>query len=114
MKIKHLLRFLLVGAVLYLGFVYLDGVVLVESPYGTIFSFVSVFAVFAIIEVLIYPIMKILILPLRLVTFGLATAALSVNLVYAIAWLHPFFEVASFWYALLLGVAFGIVRFLTK
>lgn len=114
MKFKYLLRLVLVAVVLYVSVVYLDGIVLTDTSYGIIPSFILLFAVFAVIEVILYPIMKMLILPLRLITFGLASAVLSVNLVYVVAWLHPFFTVSSFWHALLVGIGLGIVRFLTR
>ena len=114
MKWKYVLRVMLIGAVLYLSIVYLDGITLLPINYGIIPSFLLLFGIFAVIEVLIYPIMKILILPLRLITFGFASAVLSVNLVYVIAWLYPFLEITSFLHALILGLGFGVARLLTK
>lgn len=114
MKWKYILRIALIGVLLYLSIVYLDGVTLTATKYGIIPSFVLLLAIFAVVEVLLYPIMKMLILPLRIITFGFASAVLSVNLVYIIALMYPFFEISSFWHALLFGVALGIVRLLTK
>ena len=114
MKWKYILRIIFIGVVLYLSIVYLDGITLLPINYGIIPSFLLLFGIFAVIEVLIYPIMKILILPLRLITFGFASAVLSVNLVYVIAWLYPFLEITSFLHALILGLGFGVARLLTK
>ena len=114
MKLKYVLRIILIGLVLYLSVVYLDGVTLVPIRFGVIPSFMLLLGIFSVVEVLIYPIMKMLILPLRLITFGFASAVLSVNLVYVIAWLYPFFTITSFWQALVIGFGLGIVRLLTK
>ena len=114
MKFKYALRIVCIGVVLYCGIVYLDGVTLLPIEYGILASFLLLFAIFAVIEVLLYPIMKMMLLPLRILTFGLASTVLSFNLVYIVAILYPFFEVSSFWQALLLSIAFGVVRSVTK
>ena len=114
MKWKYGLRILLIWLGLYLGIVYFDGISLEPIQYGILPSFVLLFLVFAAVELLLYPIMKMLILPLRVLTLGFATAVLSVNLVYIIAFLLPFFVVSSLWEAAALGVGIGFVRLLTK
>lgn len=108
------MRVLLIGVVLYLSIVYLDGIVLEATRYGIVVSFFLLLLIFSFVEVLIYPIVKMLILPLRLLTFGFASAVLSVNFVYVIAFVYPFFSVTSFWHALLVGFGIGFVRLLTK
>lgn len=114
MKFKYVLRVLLVWGVLILGITYLDGIALTTTKYGLIPSFVLLFIIFAAVELLLYPAMKILILPLRILTLGLASVALSVNLVYLIAFLVPFFTVSSLWQAVVVGGGMGVARVLTK
>lgn len=114
MKLKYLLRIVLIGVILYLSAVYLDGITLLPIKYGIIPSFFVLLVIFSSVEILIYPIIKMLILPLRLITFGLASAVLSIGLVYAIAWLYPFFMISSFWQLLVFGAVLSIVRVLTK
>ena len=113
MKFKYVLRVLLVWGVLILGITYLDGIVLTTTEYGFV-SFILLFIIFAAVELLLYPAMKILILPLRILTLGLASVALSVNLVYLIAFIVPFFTVSSLWQAVVMGGGMGIARVLTK
>ena len=108
------MRIVLVGVVLYASVMYLDGVTLAPTKYGIIVSFAVLLIVFSAIELMIYPVVKMFILPLRIITFGLASVALSVNLVYIVTILVPFFQISSLWYALLLGVGLGVVRLLTK
>ena len=114
MKYKYLVRIVLVGAVLFLSIVYLDGVTLSPIVYGIVPAFVLLLAVFAVVEVLLYPVVKMLILPLRLLSFGLASAVLSVVMVYAVAFIFPFFTIASLWQGVVMGAGFGIARLLTK
>ena len=114
MKYKYILRVLLVGAALYLSIIYLDGISLQITEYGFILTFSLLFLIFAAVELLLYPVMKMLILPLRILTLGFASAILSVNLVYIIAFIVPFFTVSSFWQAVVLGAGIGIARILTK
>ena len=114
MKLKYGLRILLIWLGLYLSIAYLDGISLEPTQYGIFISFVLLFLLFAVVELLLYPIMKMLILPLRVLTFGFASAVLSVNLVYIVSLLLPFFVVSSLWQAMVLGVGIGFVRLLTK
>ena len=114
MKWKYGLRILLIWLGLYLSIAYFDGISLEPIQYGIFPSFVLLFLVFAAVELLLYPIMKMLILPLRILTLGFATAVLSVNLVYIIAFLLPFFVVSSLWEAAVLGVGIAFIRLLTK
>lgn len=109
-----MLRILLIWLGLYLSVAYLDDISLEPIQYGILPSFVILFIVFAVVELLLYPIMKMLILPLRILTLGFASAVLSVNLVYIIAFFLPFFVVSSLWQAAVLGVGIGFVRLLTK
>jgi len=114
MKFKYVVRILLIWAVLYLSVIYLDAITLLPTEYGIVPSFLLLFIIFAAVEMLLYPVMHMLILPLRILTFGFASAILSVNLVYGIAFVFPLFVVSSFWQAVVLGTGMGIVRMLTK
>ena len=114
MKFKYILRITLIGVLLYLGITYLDGITLTATRYGIILSFAILLIIFAVIELLLYPMIKMLILPLRIVTLGFASAILSVNLIYIVAFMFPFFAVSSLWQAIVLGVGIGLIRVFTK
>ena len=114
MKLKYVFRIVLIGILLHLSIFYFDGVVLIDTGYGFFPSFALLVAVFGIVELLIYPILKMFILPLRIITFGLASVVLSVNIVYGIALLIPFFSIASFWQAAVVGFGLGVVRLVTR
>lgn len=112
--IKIVLRVCLMGAALYFSILYLSGISLVTDQHGFIVSFSVLFALFAGIEIILYPVMRLVILPLRLLTFGFASLVLSVLLVYAVSFFHPPFVISSVFHAVLLGVTLGFARAVTK
>ena len=69
---------------------------------------------FAVIEMAVHPLLKVVLLPLRLISFGLASVALSVALVYLVSIVVPVFTVTTFRDAVLMGLAFGVARSLTR
>ena len=62
----------------------------------------------------LHPLLKVVLLPLRLISFGLASVALSVALVYLVSIVVPVFTVTTFRDAVLMGLAFGVARSLTR
>ena len=111
---KVALRVLLLGVVLYGGVEYLDGVSLNSPAHDFWVSFATVLVVFAVIEVAVHPLLNLIFLPLRLISFGLVSVAFSVVLVYLVSVTIPVFTVTSFLDAVLMGLAFGVVRGLTR
>ena len=77
-------------------------------------AFATVLLVFAVIEIAVHPLLNLIFLPLRLISFGLASAALSVALVYLVSVIVTVFTVTSFLDAVLMGLAFGVVHSLTR
>ena len=110
MLLRKLIHVVFLGVVLYFSVLYLDGVLLTDYFGGFIFSFLTLVFVFVVAELLVYPVVNLVILPLRFLTFGFASLALSVGLVYGISFLLPFFSVTSLWQLLLLGSVLGILR----
>ena len=111
---KLALRVILIGAVLYGSLEYLDSVSLHVGMRGFWHSFAIVLLVFAVIEIAVHPLLNFIFLPLRLITFGLASVALSVALVYLVSVFVPLFTVAAFLDTVLMGLAFGVARSLTR
>ena len=111
---KLVLRVLLIGVVLYGGVEYLDSVSLHIGANGFWGAFATVLLVFAVIEMAVHPLLKAVLLPLRLISFGLASVALSVALVYLVSVFVPLFTVTTFLDAVLMGLAFGVARSLTR
>lgn len=65
--------------------------------------------VLGIINALIKPILIILTLPINILTLGLFTLVINAFLVMLAAAVVPGFAIASFWWALLFGVALSLV-----
>ena len=105
---------MLLGVVLYGGVEYLDSVSLSTGAHGFLGAFATVLLVFAVIEIAVHPLLNLIFLPLRLISFGLASAALSVALVYLVSVIVTVFTVTSFLDAVLMGLAFGVVHRLTR
>ena len=111
---KIALRLILLGVVLYGGVEYLDSASLHIGANDFWGSFATVLLVFAVIEMAVHPLLKAVLLPLRLISFGLASVALSVVLVYLVSVFVPLFTVTTFLDAVLMGLAFGVARSLTR
>ena len=112
--VKIALRIILMGVVLYGGVEFLgDHITLLDMQYGFLVSFATALFVFTIIEIAIHPLLNIVILPLRLITFGIASIILSIVLVFFVSLILPLFEVTLIG-ASLLGFGFGVIRGVTK
>ena len=108
--LKIFLHIILLAGVLYVAIAYIDNVSLTIGTQGPLVSFLLLLAIVSGIEVVIHPIIRLLLLPIRLVTFGLISIPLSVGAVYLTTVLHPPFIVGSFTSLLLLGIAFAVVQ----
>lgn len=60
--------------------------------------------ILGILTVTIKPILKLLTLPLNLITFGLFSFILNGIILYLVAILTPGFDIASFWWAILVAL----------
>lgn len=111
---KLALRVILIGVALYGSIEHLDRVSLHFDTNGFWHSFATVLLVFAVLEITLHPLLNFLLLPLRLISFGLVSAGLSIAFVYVVSVTVPLFNVGSLLDAVLMALAFGIVRGLTR
>ena len=103
------LRVALTACVLFFGLRYMDGLALAGSGAEYLVSFCTLLAIFVVIDVIIHPVLKVVLTPLRLVTFGLVSVLLSVGIVHAVAFFFVPFT-ASWLHGSLLGGMLGILR----
>ncbi|MEK7132723.1 MAG: phage holin family protein [Patescibacteria group bacterium] len=68
--------------------------------------------VWSIIVIVIRPILRVLTLPITIITFGSFSLILNAFLFYAMAWIVPGFVVAGFWPALLGAFVLSILTWL--
>ena len=65
--------------------------------------------VWSVTVIVIRPVLRVLTLPLTILTFGLFSLVLNAVLFYAMAWVVPGFVVAGFWPALLGAIVLSIL-----
>ena len=65
--------------------------------------------VLSVTVIVIRPVLRVLTLPITILTFGLFSLVLNAVLFYAMAWVVPGFVVAGFWPALLGAIVLSIL-----
>ena len=70
--------------------------------------------VWSVIVTVIRPVLRILTLPITIITFGLFSLVLNAFLFYAMSWIVPGFEVAGFLTALLGAIALSLLTWLIQ
>ena len=70
--------------------------------------------VWSVITLIIRPVLRILTLPITIITFGLFSLVLNAFLFYAMSWIVPGFEVAGFLTALLGAIALSLLTWLIQ
>lgn len=68
--------------------------------------------VWSVIVLIVRPVLRVLTLPITVITFGLFSLVLNAFLFYAMAWVVPGFAVAGFWSALLGAFVLSILTWL--
>ncbi|HHV81191.1 MAG TPA: phage holin family protein [bacterium] len=68
--------------------------------------------ILGILNIIIKPVLKILTLPINIITLGLFTLVINAILLEMVAWLIPGFSIVSFWSAILGGLFISIVSWI--
>jgi putative membrane protein len=63
------------------------------------FTAIVVFLIFLVVNIFVKPVIKLITLPLNIITLGLLGLVINVFLFWFIAWLVPGFDIANFWSA---------------
>lgn len=103
--LNKIIKFLALGGVVWLCAQYLDGISVVNYTDAIIAALVL-----AIVNSLIRPILSIISLPITLITFGLFSLILTAFMVEIMDYFVSGITVASFWWALLLGVIVSLAN----
>jgi putative membrane protein len=80
---KFLIRLVLNAAIVWLTFSVIDGL----TFGGDWYAFLIVVALLAVANAVVVPILKLLALPIRLMTLGIATLAINVAVIVGVIWL---------------------------
>lgn len=96
---NRIIKFLALGGIVWLCSQYLEGITVVSFKYAIIAA-----VVLAIINSLIRPVLEIISFPITILTFGLFSLVLTAFMVEIMDYFVAGISVASFWWALILGV----------
>lgn len=103
--LNKIIKFLALGGIVWLCAQYLDGISVVNYTDAIIAALVL-----AIVNSLIRPVLAIISLPITLITFGLFSLILTAFMVEIMDYFVSGITVASFWWALLLGVIVSLAN----
>lgn len=82
------------------------------SYYGGWGTILLLAVAWSVVVIVIRPVLRILTLPITVLTFGLFSLVLNAILFYAMAWIVPGFVVAGFWPAFLGAIVLSILTWL--
>lgn len=100
---KFILR-LILNALVALGAAYLLGDFIIESFWWAL----AFAAILGILNAIIGPVLRILTLPITIITLGLFSLLINALLVWLTAWLLPGVEIVGFWTTVLAGIIIWI------
>ena len=98
--LNKIIKFLALGGVVWLCSRYFDGISVVDFTHAVLAAFIL-----AVVNTLLRPILEVISFPITLLTFGLFSLALTAFMVEIMDYFVAGINVASFWWALLLGLA---------
>ncbi len=108
LRMQTLLRYLGTVAAILLTVYIVPGV----SITGGWLTILLAAVVWSVITLLIKPVLRILTLPITIITFGIFSLILNALLFWALAFLVPGFVIAGFWSALLGAIVLSILTWL--
>ena len=97
--LNKIIKFLALGGVVWLCSQYFDGISVVDFTHAVLAAFIL-----AVVNTLLRPILEVISFPITLLTFGLFSLALTAFMVEIMDYFVAGINVASFWWALLLGL----------
>ena len=101
---KFLIRVALNASIVWLTFEVITGL----TFDGSWFGFLAIVALLAVANAFVLPLLKLLALPVRLMTLGLATLAINVGVIVAVIWLAESLDLgvsSTGWGPTILGAA---------
>ena len=112
-----IIRFLVNGIALWIASLIVDGVdIEASTTTEEVLTVLAIAAVFAVVNIVVRPIVKILSLPLYVITLGLFTFVVNALMLLLTSWIADLldvpFHVDGFWDALLGGLVISFVSWL--
>ena len=112
--VQLIIRFVVNGIALWIAALVVDGVDIEESTTtGEVLTILAIAAVFAVVNIVVRPIVQLLSLPLYVITLGLFTFVVNALMLLLTSWIADLldvpFHVDGFWAALLGGLVISFV-----
>lgn len=109
-----IIRFVVNGIALWIAALIVDGIdIEASTTTGEVLTVLAIAAVFAVVNILVRPIVQILSLPLYVITLGLFTFVVNALMLLLTSWIADLldvpFHVDGFWAALLGGLVISFV-----
>ncbi len=102
---NKIIKFLIIGLAVYGLSMLFSGITV--SGY---LSALLVVLVLSLVNTFIKPVLQLLTLPITVVTFGLFLLVINGGMILLVDWLLPGFDVANFWWALLLSICLSCIN----
>jgi len=106
---KWIINLLISTGAVYFAAWLLDGI-----HVGGFMSAIFVALVLGFLNRFVKPILKILTIPITVITLGLFLLVLNVLMIYITAWIVPGFAVNGFWTALIFALIVGVINYLLR
>jgi putative membrane protein len=100
-----LIRWAILGIAIAVAAAFVNGV----DIHGGFFGYVGVAAVLGLVNALIRPVVRLLTLPLTVMTLGLFTLVVNALMLVIAAWLSPVLSIDSFWEAIVAAFIISVV-----
>ena len=115
--VQLIIRFVVNGIALWIAALVVDGVDIdASTTTGEVLTILAIAAVFAVVNIVVRPIVKILSLPLYVITLGLFTFVVNALMLLLTSWIADLldvpFHVDGFWSALLGGLVISFVSWM--
>ncbi len=106
---KHILRFAILAVTIYLISTFLPGFTIASAQ--PIVTVLIVALVLTLLNIFIKPVLKILALPITIITLGLFSLVINALILLLVAWIVPGFDIQTFTAAVLGSLIISIINF---
>jgi putative membrane protein len=115
--VQLIIRFVVNGIALWIAALIVDGIdIEASTTTGEVLTVLAIAAVFAVVNIVVRPIVKLLSLPLYVITLGLFTFVVNALMLLLTSWIADLlnvpFHVDGFWAALLGGLVISFVSWM--
>ena len=108
-----IIRIGLIVVAVFLAIQYIPGIELQVAEGSNIYyTFLPIGIAFAIFEILLFPIIKLVTFPIRLITLGLSSFVIYILFIYLVSYIFPTFVIDSIIEAVILTFVLSVLKFI--